>query len=278
MLLFPIPEEASLVVRRHGDAADFADTIDYTAHVPNPDGSPCTLGLWFALQHVGCDVCGPHPLFLTFKVLQDKLERADKFSKHLQQALIQEPSIEVLSDSSSHVTVFRYIPLRHVYKKIHEGREEVDVEFDEDEVKAEDHSDGVEEVRKNIKIVSESKEVKKKLEFDGFASDKAEEVSGKEKSLEEEESKEVAIPVPEKELKPEMSPTTTPKKKNQKSNITAIYSFLTRLFVNNVNKQIRNDINQTNAAVLDLNVFLGQGMFKFNLQNSFFRRQRVLDF
>lgn len=53
---------------------------------------------------------------------------------------------------------------------------------------------------------------------------------------------------------------TPPKKKtSSRKSIAKSYSFLTRLFVNNVNKQIRNDVNQTNSSVLDLNVFLGQG-------------------
>lgn len=58
-LLYPSTQEASPLIKRRDSSSDLPIVLDdeYTAHVPSPEGSPCTLGLWLALQHAGCDVC-----------------------------------------------------------------------------------------------------------------------------------------------------------------------------------------------------------------------------
>lgn len=180
----------------------------------------------------------------------------------MQQALIQEPAIEVLSDGTSHVTIFRYIPLRHIFKKLQSGKDLIEEQEDDVEVKEmvrdpevspeqeekpDSEADPSQEPnpQKDKDAVNEEDEVKRKIKFDEFANEDPEEIASPSEAKPDSEAI-IAPEVPEKRRK-------------KKSNTQAIYSFLTRLFVNNVNKQIRNDINQTEAAALDLNIFLGQG-------------------
>lgn len=228
------------------------------------------------------------------------------YAKKLQQTLIQEPAIEVLTDANSHVTIFRYIPLRHVYKKIQlrEDEEEV-VEHSqtEEEVEGEETEVGVaaeeklnNENEKDATTASDAvqEDVKRKLSFDDLVEDKTDGVAEEKAETGDQQQQPVSQPVvqpetPETPKKAEeavpsavenlkssqssveqsttVTTTTTSEAKEKvvkkKESLLATYSFLTRLFVNNVNKQIRNDINQTNASVLDLNIFLGQGKFYF---------------
>jgi hypothetical protein len=167
------------------------------------------------------------------------------------------------------VTIFRYVPLHHIYKKLSLEGDDPDEEDEKvEEGEDEDKEPEMESVRRKISF-EETSDAQTEVKNDSAReeSDAPTIHNNSEGQLEGSPIKKTAS---ENSDMLEASTTTTPKrvtprgkskKSSSRKSIAKTYSFLTRLFVNNVNKQIRNDVNQTNASVLDLNVFLGQGVF-----------------